>query len=276
MKLIALTACGVDFYPQINKSFPGGNSLNVAAMWKNMDQGDQVSVITCLGSDYHGSIIMDFFKSSGIDVSRVTVREGPTTSNQLKVDADGERYGIEGTWLGGVNEDFFLSGEDWEWLADQDLIAIPANNPNFEWMLRKRRRNQVLAVDYLDVENGIDLAQTIKFTDMAFIAASKEQISAFRELAFEKDKLLIVTMGAEGSAAFHDGKEYFQPALPVEKPTDTTACGDAYQAAFALTFLKSQDVKSSMKAGAEAALKVIRLWGGAASLFTEQSPEFNE
>ncbi|GAG88805.1 unnamed protein product, partial [marine sediment metagenome] len=32
MNLIALTPCCVDYYPQINKSFLGGNTLNVASM----------------------------------------------------------------------------------------------------------------------------------------------------------------------------------------------------------------------------------------------------
>jgi len=33
LKLLALTPCRVDFYPHINASFMGGNSLNVASMW---------------------------------------------------------------------------------------------------------------------------------------------------------------------------------------------------------------------------------------------------
>jgi len=144
MKLIALTACGVDYYPQNDLSMTGGNSLNVAAMWKVLDPESHVSVITCLGSDYHGSLIMDFFDSAGIDKFHVTTREGPSTCNQLWVEPNGERYSIEGTWLGGVNENFLLSEGDWELVAKQDLITIPTNSPNFKEMLSRRRGKQVM------------------------------------------------------------------------------------------------------------------------------------
>jgi disulfide oxidoreductase YuzD len=50
-------------------------------------------------------------------------------------------------------------------------VAIPANNPNFQSMLEKKNPNQLLSVDYLDIENNIPLANTVSHTDVAFITA---------------------------------------------------------------------------------------------------------
>jgi sugar/nucleoside kinase (ribokinase family) len=97
LMLLAMTPCCVDFYPQIGKSFRGGNSLNVAAMWKKLEPKVNVSVITCLGNDENGGRILRFLEQKNIDTSSVYISEGTTACNQLRVDDQAERYGIEGT-----------------------------------------------------------------------------------------------------------------------------------------------------------------------------------
>ncbi len=265
MNLLALTACAVDYYPQIDKSFLGGNSLNVASMWKKLEPLEHIYIITCLGNDLQAKMILDYLNKKGIDVSRVYQKEGTTACNKLKVDKYGERFGIDGAWKGGVYETFFLSNSDWEMVAKQNIIAMPGNNPNFYEMIKRKNSHQLLSVDYLDVNNNLSISETIEFTDIAFVSASSELIDGFKELAFTKGKMLIVTLGAKGSCAFYKGKTYFQPAINIDNIIDTTGCGDAYQAAFALNFLKTNDIQQSMFAGANAASIIIQAWGGAVS-----------
>jgi hypothetical protein len=45
MNILALTAACTDFYPQTGRTYLGGNSLNVAAMWKLLAPGAQVSLL---------------------------------------------------------------------------------------------------------------------------------------------------------------------------------------------------------------------------------------
>ena len=262
MNLVALTPCCVDYYPQIGKSFLGGNSLNVASMWKTLEPRENISIITCLGTDLHAKMILDFLNKKGIDISRVYQRDGITACNSLRVDDTGERFGIEGAWNGGVYETFILSESDWESVSKQDIVAIPANNPNFNEMIKKRNQRQMVSVDYLDVENNVPLLDTVEFTDIAFIAANPDLLPKYSELAFTRKKLIVVTLGAKGSYAFYKGESYFQPALKVDTIVDTTGCGDAYQAAFALTFYKTKDIQKSMYAGAKAASVILQAWGG--------------
>jgi fructoselysine 6-kinase len=262
MNLLALTPCCVDYYPQIDKSFMGGNSLNVASMWKKLDPHSNISVITCLGADNNGKMIHNFFSKIGIDISRVYIKDGTTACNQLRVDENGERFGIEGTWQGGLYETFLLSESDWEWVSQQDIVAMPANNPNFSAMIRRKHNNQLLSVDYLDIENNVPIEETIEFTDIAFITARPDLLPIYKELAFAKKKLLLITLGSLGSYAFYEGETYHQPALPVSKVIDTTGCGDAYQAAFALNFYNTHNIKESMYAGAKAASQILQAWGG--------------
>jgi fructoselysine 6-kinase len=262
LQLLALTPCCVDYYPQTNKSFMGGNSLNVASMWCKLEPHSSISVITCLGDDENGRRILDFFTKKGIAIGRVYIREGKTASNQLRVDESGERFGIEGAWQGGVYETFILSDDDWEWVARQDIVAMPGNNPNFQAMLRKKHANQLLSVDYLDVSNNTQLEETVALTDIAFISANSGLLPHYRELAFSLKKLVIVTLGASGSYAFYDGISYFQPAIEIPRVVDTTGCGDAYQAAFALTYYRTKEIQESMNAGAIASAEIAQAWGG--------------
>jgi fructoselysine 6-kinase len=262
MNLLALTPCCVDYYPQINKSFLGGNSLNVASMWKTIEPQNTVSVITCLGDDVNARMILDFLIKKDIDVSKVYQISGTTACNQLRVDDDGERFGIEGTWNGGVYETFYLSDIDWDYVSKQDIVAIPANNPNFQKMLANRHDKQLISVDYLDVENRISIKETIENTDIAFISSNLSLLHEYKELASAKKKLIVVTLGAKGSYAFYNDEIFYQPAIEVDKVIDTTGCGDAYQAAFALTFYKTQNIQESMLAGAKAASIILREWGG--------------
>ena len=240
----------------------GGNSLNVASMWRKLEPKANVSVITCLGNDDNGKMIFDFFTQKGIDTSRVYFKEGNTASNKLRVDEHGERFGIEGAWNGGVYETFKLSEDDWQWISQQDIVAMPGNNPNFSLMLKKKHDKQLLSVDYLDVENKIPFDKTFEFTDIAFITARPHLLEKYKEMAFSRKKLVVVTLGAEGSYAFYHGITYFQSSIAVPKVVDTTGCGDAYQAAFALTYYKTKDIQQSMMAGAYAASQVLQAWGG--------------
>lgn len=263
LNLLAMTPCCVDFYPQIGKSFLGGNSLNVASMWKTIEPQNIVSVITCLGNDLNAKMILDFLIKKDINISRVYQRTGITACNQLRVDNDGERFGIEGTWNGGVYETFILSDLDWEYVSEQDIVAIPANNPNFQQMLKKRTNKQLISVDYLDVENHVPINDTVEFTDIAFISANIDLLNKYKDLAYTKEKLIVVTLGAKGSYAFYDNSEFYQPAIEVDKVVDTTGCGDAYQAAFALTFYNTHNIQESMLAGAKSASLILQEWGGA-------------
>jgi fructoselysine 6-kinase len=266
MNLLALTPCCVDYYPQLGESFLGGNSLNVASMWKTIEPQNHVSVITCLGDDENAKFVLDFLNTKGIDTSRVYQKQGTTACNQLRVDGNGERFGIEGTWNGGVYETFLVSDQDWDYISKQDIVAIPANNPNFQAMLERRTDKQLISVDYLDIENRIAMKDTVAFTDIAFITATVELLDEYKELSNALQKLIVVTLGAKGSYAFYKQKVYHQPAIQVDKVVDTTGCGDAYQAAFALTYCKTKDIQVSMIAGAKSASLIVQSWGGAGNL----------
>lgn len=262
MKIIALTVCCVDFYPQCGKSYLGGNSLNYAAQARISAPDDQISVLAAVGKDEYGERIHKFLNENSISIKHFYFREGETASNQIINDECGERFGVPGKWKNGVYGSFLLSDDDWSFTLGNDIIAMPANNPNFEKLIKLKTGNNFIVTDFLDVENKVPIEKYIGHTNIAQIAGRENLLGYYNELASKHGKLLIVTLGAKGSVVFHEGNIYKQEAVPVPKVIDTTGCGDSYLAAFSIEYYKSGNIKNSMEAGAIAASKILQHFGG--------------
>lgn len=262
MKLVALTVCCVDFYPQQGRSFLGGNSLNFVAQACKSGSEYQVSLVAAVGNDEYGSRIIEFIGKQSIPTDHIYQIKGATASNQIINDEAGERFGVPGKWENGVYGSFYLSENDWKYVLNHDVIAMPANNPNFEELLKRAQNKHFIVSDFLDVENKILIEKYIQNVQIAQIAAREEMLDYYRNLADKSGTLLIVTLGSKGSVVFYKGKMTRQEAIAVPKVIDTTGCGDSYLAAFSVEYYKSGNITKSMKAGAIAASKVLQHFGG--------------
>ncbi len=79
-------------------------------------------------------------------------------------------------------------------------------------------------------------------------------------LPYLNDRILIITDAEKGSYGYYKRERFFQKAIKSKKIVDTTGCGDAYTAGFIALYLKTKDIKSSMKSGAKyAAEKLTRI-----------------
>ena len=80
------------------------------------------------------------------------------------------------------------------------------------------------------------------------------------KLPYLDERVLIVTDAEKGSYGYFKNEKYFQEAVKPEKIVDTTGCGDAYTAGFIAQYIKSNNIESSMLAGAKyAAAKLARI-----------------
>jgi fructoselysine 6-kinase len=261
-RIVALSVCCVDYYPQLGKSFLGGNSLNYAVQAKIADPTAEISVIAAVGTDVAGDRIINFLKSKDISTTKLYRLAGNTASNHIINDEFGERFGITGKWENGVYGSFHLSEDDWSFALSNDIIAIPANNPNFEMLKLKRRPDSYIVSDFLDVENKIPIEENIKYTDIAQVAGRMDLLDYYSDLARRTGKLLIVTLGSKGSVVFKNGETFEQRAIDVPIIIDTTGCGDTYLAAFSIEYYNSWNIPKAMQSGAVAASYVLQHYGG--------------
>lgn len=261
MKITALTSFCVDFFPEQDKIYVGGNSLNYAAQCKLLGYED-ISVIGAVGKDKFGALIKKQLDSLMINRSRLYQIDEPTASNKIFINERGDRYFKEDSWNGGAFDTFRLAEDDWKSIADSRIVAMPAGDPNLKDLLKRRTKDQLVVIDFLDYL-GIDFIQKhIENIDIVFLSGKEEILPELQALSSQTGKLIVPTLGEKGSVAFHGDEEYSQEAIQVDKIVDTTGCGDAFQAAFSIEWMNSKDVQKSLEAGSIAASKVLTFVGG--------------
>ncbi|MBK9927883.1 MAG: carbohydrate kinase family protein [Anaerolineales bacterium] len=260
MKIACFSVAAMDFFPQQNKYFAGGNSLNQAVRFHQM--GYQSAFVGPLGTDEAGDQIAALMESEGIDTSHAYRVNGQTASNKIIHDDMGERYGIEGAWEGGVYETFQLSETDWDYIKDFDVWSTHANGPCYLSALERKSASQFMSVDFLHLKDYDLLEKSLRVIDIAYFGGTMDMADDLARIAKNNRGIVILTLGAEGSIAFEGGKKYTQKALPMDKVIDTTGCGDAFQSAFTASYIKTKDIQAALLAGAELGRIAASSFGG--------------
>jgi sugar/nucleoside kinase (ribokinase family) len=259
MKVVAMTVCTVDGYPDQGIECVGGNSLNFATQCRRSGV-EHVSLVGGVGTDDYGSVVLDHLQSEGIDVGHVHRVDGATATNKLYVTEDGERFQVPDSWRGGVYETFRLSDDDWNFVNRHDIVATTCIDPNFAQALDRVDAGRGFVVDFMHIHDYDTMAANTERISIIFMNGDREVVARVKPIA--EQALVVVTMDAAGSVALRGGETFFQPALPVERVVDTTGCGDAYQAAFTASWFREGDVQQAMAAGAQAASLVLAHFGG--------------
>lgn len=261
MKITALTSCCVDVFPEQDKIYVGGNSINFATQCK-LSGIDNVSVIGAVGNDKFGKLIENHLDKVKINRTSIYKIEVPTASNKIYINKNGDRYFKSDSWNGGAFNVFRLSEKDWSYIAVSSIVAMPAGDPNLKNLLQRRNKNQLIVIDFLDYF-GLDyIEKNIDNIDVIFLSGKEEILDDLKELSQRTEKMIVTTLGSKGSVAFYDKSTYYQKAIEVDNIIDTTGCGDSFQAAFSIEWIKTKDIGKSLNAGSIAASKVLQFMGG--------------
>ena len=253
MRVVAVGECTQDRYVELGVTHAGG-----------------ISLVSCVGTDRAAEAVRRRLSREGIDASQVHVRPGATTSQLITLAVGGERVFPPGGYDPGVLADFRLGADDLALLARADVIAVPYFRQIaqlVEPILRPGHGAPVCVVDLLDGDDlGPDFAglePLLDAADVLFVSSDDATVEQLLPLSSRSRALLVVTRGAAGSSALHRGVRHDAPAepVPIEERVDTTGCGDAFQAAFTVSWMRGRDSAAALRAGARRASKVIRHLG---------------
>jgi fructoselysine 6-kinase len=261
MSVLAMTVACADVYVNQGCTCVGGNALNWLTRCRKLGV-ERCAFLGAVGDDEAGRAAARHLAGAGVDVSRLHVLPGRTASNRIHLGEDGERRFQPDSWESGVYGDFRLSEEDWRFAQGFDVWAMASVDPNFPALLERRTQGQTVAIDYLDTGDLAGMARALDRLDLVFASGDEQLAAGMRALARQSGKLLVTTLGPAGSVAFHGEAVLRQPALPVEKVVDTTGCGDAFQAAFTLSWVAARRLDRALAAGAAAAQDVLGRVGG--------------
>jgi sugar/nucleoside kinase (ribokinase family) len=88
------------------------------------------------------------------------------------------------------------------------------------------------------------------------IAIIKELLNGFHDLGA---KIVVITDGPNGSYGSTNGKQFFLPAFPDQKPAyERTGAGDAFASTTTVAIMLGQDLETAMKWGSVNAMSVVQ------------------
>lgn len=260
MNVACFTVATMDYYPQQEKHFPGGNALNQAVRFS--DLGFDSAFIGAVGTDSAGDTIEALLANRHVDISHMHRLPGATANNQIVNDAAGERFGVEGAWIGGVHDEFTMSDDDWSYIADFKIWSTHADGKHFSETLERKTSATFLVVDFLHFNTYDLLLGGLNKIDIAYFGGVPEQQKELEKLSRSFPGVIVLTLGAKGSVAIQDGEAFYQPALSLDKVVDTTGCGDAFQSGFTARYIDSRNIQKSLMQGAEMGRKAAMNYGG--------------
>ena len=217
----------------------GGAPFNVACALKNF--GREVKFVGSVGDDLIGRFLIDFAAGRGMDTAYINKdTERNTTLAFVELNEEGERsfcFYRKGT------ADYFMPPVSDELIGSADIVCIGslmlADPACVEYALdiieRAHRLNKTVAFDvnyrtdiYRDRESALKAYKRI-LAVADIVKFSEDEVETFTEEYLDTltDKLVLVTLGKEGSEWRYGGKSGRVPTISVQ-PVDTTGAGDAF------------------------------------------------
>ncbi len=251
----------------------GGGGANVAIGAKHF--GLDVAVFGLMGDNPFKEVILHALNQNGIHTHLIQVKKDYFSISSILLSKTGDRSVIH---YESPHEDLFTKMKDKHDLLDCSAVYL-GNLPDISLVERTEllkfvRENGIMTFLNLGVhdlrKSKDELMPLISFADVLILNGhefAELMKKKYEEIRFESDitveepilhkRVVIITDGEKGSYSYEKGLVYRQEAVRPEKILDTTGAGDGYSAGFIVQYLKSKDVKKSMRQGAEYASTIL-------------------
>lgn len=257
--------------------FPGGMIGNAAATAAAL--GVSAGVVSLLGDDDRGDLVMTDLRARGVDHRFVRRVPGATFWTLSLTTPQGERSLIQ------FPSPAFAA--DWEGFDHSSLrgvrwvhTAAEQGDPVGELFEEARRRGITTS---LDVEHPFvlreDLTDLFGLSDVVFMNRAAAEVlggpaAAARQAAKGGAGVALVTLGQDGALlAERNGRVVVIPPIPVET-IDSNGAGDCFAAAFAVARIRGWEPRPAAEfANVVGAISTTALGGHGATLASEAISE---
>jgi ribokinase len=254
-------------------SYPGGKGANQAYGVAKL--GGRVAMVGQVGSDTQGTWLKQHLAKAGVDVTHVRTDPAAATGVAvIAIDASAQnRIVIAAGANGTLNADRLNDSASLIAAADFLLLQLEVPLPAVERTARLAKEAGALVildpapaapigpallqwVDYV-TPNETELAALTHGSTQGVLARA-EAVRRAGQLRSLGARSVIVKLGSAGALLVNEHGEHFWPAFPVTA-VDTTAAGDAFNAAFAFALADGQAEHDAGRfATAAAAISVTR------------------
>lgn len=266
------TVLGSDF-----KQVPGGKGGNQADAAAKL--GAETAMIGAVGNDSMGDQLVHSLKKDGVNVDMVLVKENLSTGVAAIVVEDSGNNAI--TVAPGANSG--LTPEDLEGMekvferAKVMLVQLETPLDTVKAALRMAREKKVTTILNPAPANELD-SETLSLVDILTPNESELELlsgmdtdtiekveAAGRSLLKKGVSKLIVTLGSQGSLHIDKDSARLLPAYHV-KAVDTTAAGDSFNAALAVSIAKGESMEDALEFATKVGAMTVTKHGAQTSL----------
>lgn len=249
----------VDVYLDKRCMFPGGNSVNVAAMAARL--GCPAAYVGCLSYDLYGTLVHSALKAEGLDLTHCRRAAGPNAC-ALIGHVEGDRV-----FLGsrpGVRAEFQLGQSDYDFIASFDIVHTSVNSDLDDVVPRLAATGAFLSFDASNKHTAALRDRLAPHLDVVFLSlsvgGSADCVATLEEWRRAGARIAIATRGAQGSIGLSDAGVHQQVVIAGEV-VDTLGAGDGFIAGFLADYHNSASVPSALGAGARNAAAVCGVVG---------------
>lgn len=272
-RLFAIGEALIDFIPDVTnsklkdvKTFSrqvGGAPCNVACTVQKL--GGQAHMITQLGDDAFGDIIVETMENLGVDVSYIKrTPEANTALAFVSLTDDGERDfsfyrkpSADMLYHEDFIDDINVTDEDVLHFCSVALVDSPMRKAHQAMINKMNKAGGTIVFDpnvrlplwdnpedcRRAILEFIPQAHIVKISDeeLEFITEESDEDVAIQSLFTGQVEAVIYTKGAAGAVVYlKNGESYSHPGFKV-KPIDTTGAGDAFIGAVISQILASDN-----------------------------------
>jgi len=234
----------------------GGGAANIAAGIASL--GEQVTLISCIGSDFYGGDYDRWMKSLGIHQQFFVVPEAHTPTAFMFTDDAGDQM----TFFEWGASKAFATAE----APSLPFVHMATADPEFN--CRVAERSEFTSFDpgqdvfwYTKEQLETILANTnILFANQHEVRQMCSTMGVTQDTLISQVETAVFTMSGNGSTLYTGGKEHVIPALLVDL-ADPTGAGDAYRAGFLSALVRGYSPLSCCKIGTVTASFVVEHTG---------------
>lgn len=262
---------------------PGGSAANFAVWAARL--GAEVGLIAKVGDDVLGRSLLQDLEQEGI-VSGVVVSKETTGLTLAIVDPSGKRTMLAAR---GANSMLNVADLDWMLLDRADLLHVTAysffeDTPRqaaLTAMQHVKSQGKLLSLDpsaqgylrhvgpqaFFTLAQGVDILLP-NLDEGRMLTGEHEPEHVMRTL-LQRFPVVALKLGADGAMAGTEGTIIHHPGFPVPV-ADTTGAGDAFAAAFIVTWLAQHDLAAALREANRIAAGVVQVAG---ARFTATPPD---
>ncbi|SJZ55830.1 ribokinase [Garciella nitratireducens] len=259
------------------KQIPGGKGANQADAAAKL--GAQVNMIGAIGKDSIGDKLKMHLKQDGVNIQSIVEKEGKSTGVATVIVEESGNNAI--TVIPGANYELQIKDVQKyrEIIINSDILVtqleIPQDAVKEALKIAKQERKITILNPAPAAELDKDILKYVDIltpneTELEYLSGHKTDTFknveiAGKTLLNQGIKKLVVTLGEKGCLYICENKTKYFPAYKV-KTVDTTAAGDGFNAALAVSLSKGETIEEAIKFATKVAAMTVTKEGAQISL----------